>query len=490
MPVNENVYNLPMVGGSTFGRYPKISNAYTYNMIVADQALVPFAGYKKALTLRGEGEGRNLYVSTKSNQMFVIISNEVYIVSPDNSYALLGNLRTSSGPVAISENDANQVAIADGEKIYVYNTSMPSGLVEVNVDFSPTYITFLDGYLIAPDGDTNQWRLSELNNALSWPSPSGPITDASFTGELQSEPDVCQVTIAFKRQLFVIGKTITELWYDVGNTTFPFQRDNIVAINYGIISIDTIVSEFNMLVWLGTNSKGNLAIVASFGGNAQIIATDGIEFFLSKLTRPEDCSAFLFQEDGHTFYQIVWRTDNVSLVYDFNSGLFCHVTDENWNHHIARRAAFFNNKNYFISFEDGNIYEFGNKYTTYNGLYIPRMRIIPSFRLPNTDRFSVPLVELTMENGMSQITQNIDLSVSKDGGYTYINAERKILNPLGKRQNKVRFYSHGMANEISFKFIFLGSPIGNNDNNLVIVDERDPNNTQRFVILGATMNWY
>jgi len=49
---------LGMVGGNNFGRYPKISAEQTFNFIVSDNALVPYAGYKNVRTQSPNAEGR------------------------------------------------------------------------------------------------------------------------------------------------------------------------------------------------------------------------------------------------------------------------------------------------------------------------------------------------------------------------------------------------------------------------------------------------
>ncbi len=42
---------LDIVGSTKFGRYPKISVEQTWNMIISDGFLVPFAGYLKVAEL-------------------------------------------------------------------------------------------------------------------------------------------------------------------------------------------------------------------------------------------------------------------------------------------------------------------------------------------------------------------------------------------------------------------------------------------------------
>jgi hypothetical protein len=72
---------LPIVGGNSFGRYPKISTEETYNMMISDGSLVPFPGYRKLANIGGGGgEGRGLYSSTQYNHMIAVVDDGVLVL--------------------------------------------------------------------------------------------------------------------------------------------------------------------------------------------------------------------------------------------------------------------------------------------------------------------------------------------------------------------------------------------------------------------------
>src|ERR1700720_4789889 len=116
-----NFMELDMVGGNTFGRYPKISNARTHNMIVSDDALVPFSGYESVAQIAFSGQARELYSSYVYNHLIAIVDSGVYTIDTNNFVTKVGTLNTSTGNVFIAENNASQIAIADGLAIYVFN---------------------------------------------------------------------------------------------------------------------------------------------------------------------------------------------------------------------------------------------------------------------------------------------------------------------------------------------------------------------------------
>jgi len=469
MPVKFDI-----VGGNSFGRYKKISSEETYNMIVSDGALVNFPGYSLVKKLFGNN-GREIYTSTRYNKMIAVVSDNVFSISTDLSFTLVGSLNTFSGDVYISENLGSQIAICDGFTIYIFNYQNNT-FVQVKVDFLPGYITFQDTYFIATDKRTNRWRLSANNDGTLWPSDGGHI------GELQTKSTNAVAAVVLARQLFVFGQTFAEPWYDIGYTLFPYQRTNYYTIDYGTISPSTIDVGFGLMVWLGSNEKTGISIMASTGGIPEKISNDGLDFVFSNLKSPQDSYGFLFREAGHVFYVLTFTKDNLTYVYDFNTKMFFTLTDKSMNHHPARRITFFNGSYYFVSFNDGNIYKISSTIYTSGDHETPRFRILKPFRLPLGDRFVINNINITMEQGILENENKsslsllpirrprIDIAASRDGGESYKYVASKKMNPLGKRENICNFWNLGSYVDCTLKFAFWGE--------------------QRFCITGAEGNIY
>lgn len=477
---------IPIVGSSTFDRYGKMSLARTYNMIISHNCLVPYSGYVVAQTIASTVSGaRALYPSIGFNHLFTVYDNRLYIISQNLGVTFIDTLATNSGAVYFAENDKQEVVAVDGLNIYVYNygTSAFTTIKGSDLGILPVYVTYQDTYIIIIDGNSNRWRLSGNNDALNYPADS--------VGLIQTKPDLGRGVIGFNRQLFVMGKTVTEIWHDVGNTIFPYQRDNSISIDYGLLSPETLSSGFNKLVWLGSNEKAGPVLLVSTGGVPRKLATDGIEFLLSDLSEPEDSYGFLFEEDGHVFYQITFETDNVTLVYDFETEKFFNLSDECQGAHLARRAAFFNNRNYFVSNVDGFLYEFGTQFTTFNGLTIPRIRITGPTRMPDASRFLINNVNVTLEQGETRQLQRVDLSLSKNGGASFGNIVGKTLNDLGNRRNKLQWWHLGSANDVTFQFRFWSANTFSEQatDNYQVYQRNDQlmNRSERFVIIGGEM---
>ena len=434
----QNFKEIPLniAGSSTFGRYPKISTERTINMLISDSWLTPYPGYQIALLANQLGnntKGRACYYSVKFNCLILVLSNQVWrvVLTYDETNQIvidyrayqIGELQTSSGPVYIAENNKPQILFSDNTTLYLYDTAAETNFININavtpLDFTPGYITFHDGYFIAAATNNiqyappanNTWVLSELNNGNIWTQTSSTV------GLLSTKPDVTQAVARFPSKgnmILVMGKTVTETWYNTGGQLFPYTRTSQFNIDYGCVSPATVAYMDEIVVWLAANEKSGPIIMFTNGGMPEKITTDGMDYEFSQLQYPEDSQGFLFRQDGHLIYHINFYTDNISYFYDFNTKKFFNATDENMNYFIAADVAYYDNQYFFVSKNTGNLYAFDTIFTIYqdtldNGVIvnneIPRVRICKNIRSPTQDYFVANDVGFTIETGDTDYRQ-------------------------------------------------------------------------------------
>jgi hypothetical protein len=510
-------YPLDIVGSNTFGRNPKISPSQTFNMFISDNFLVDMTGYKKVLNVPQSAGGRGTFRSERGNFFIAVIGNAVYRISgPDTflSYQFISNINTFFGDVSIDENIANQIAICDGQALWIYNWvagTFQAAVLPISQKtdqpITPGYVTYHDGYFIVPDVVTSDWYLSKANNGLIWNWGAG---STYVFGSVQTKPTNCVAVLRAPGRgslIWVFGTDVTEPWQDTGAQLFPYQRNSSSSIDYGCLSSTTIAAMDNYIAFLGSNEKSGPAILVSQGGNFERLSTDGIDFLLADLVAPETSTAFFYRLDGHVFYQITFYDprDNYTLVYDFNTKKFFYATDESMNFHIAASICFYNETYYFVSLKDSSIYELNSKYFTYdynllNGAYsydidyqIPCVRICSSLEQDDTNPRVYNRLMFEVEQGVDpnyalyenyfasgedgfiiaqeaaygyvgywatqeirveSYAPRIDITISKDSGQTFGNASQKFLNTQGNRKNRVIFWNLGQANDFVVQLRF------------------------------------
>lgn len=513
---------LKMVGGNHFGRYDKISVEQTWNMIISDEGLVPYAGYKNVKDQSPTLEGRGIYSSSNGQLMLAIWGAQAYLIK-QSSFGLFtitpitgGLLATSTGDVFISENNNAEIAFTDGVHIYVYNwmtvtfktsTIGTPGANEFAVPVAltaPGYISFQNGRLIVANTDSSNWYLSDENQATVWPNTANRV------GALQTKPDKVQAAVPSPgggNNLYLFGHNVIEQWQDVGTALFPYQRSSTFNVDYGTVNASSIAAMDDYVVWISSNENSGATLMVIEGNRATSISTDGIDFKLANLQHPDNCTGFLFRQDGHVIYQFTFPQDNLSYAYDFTTKEFFTVTDQNLDFHIARNVVFFNNDYYFVSLKGGNLYRFGTQYTDFDyGSDVihemPRLRVTPPIRLPSQRMFIIKSIGFTVENGQPNVfttttstttigdtlategllniaTENgtliadeggitvtnatyvtasevIDLAVSRDGGESFGNSWRQNMNHTGKRRSRFIYQRGGQANDLTCQLRFSG----------------------------------
>jgi len=495
---------LKMVGGTHFGRYNKISVEQTYNMLLSDDALVPFAGYKLKIPIDPNGTGRAIYASTKNNRMLAVIDSTLYVIYPMLNYvAAIGSFATSAGDIFLAENNNRQVLFSDYQYLYYYSydtnvlttlTSLKNADPNLGIQ-SPGYITFQNGRFVVPDMSTNFWYISGANSMTQTTFSSA----SQFQGELSTKPDTCQACVRFPGKgnlLLVMGNVVTEQWQDIGAQLFPYQRTTYANIDYGCLNPTSIDENEDLVCWVAGNEKSGPFIAFSDGKQIKRISNDGIDFKLANLTDPTNVYGYLFRQDGHLIYVATWPTDGLSYAYDFNTQEFSTLTSEKMGAYIAKDVSYFNGNYYFVSTVDGNIYQMGSNLYTYdygngNVYEIPRIRITPPIRMPDQSRFVAGYAGFTIEQGQFNYddrdtrfilgdqmndpicTQGnsqyigggfnfatnvprVDLSLSKDGGVNFGSDVSINMRPQGVRQNRLMWWRLGAQNDLTMQFKFYG----------------------------------
>lgn len=512
MPVSK-AQQVPVnvVGSSTFGRYPKISLEKTYNMFISDEWMVNYAGFQKASQILPSGEGRALYHSIRGQFLISVESSTVYKLEANLSPQFIGNLNTTTGEVFIDENLSNQICIVDGQNAYIYNyldnTLTTQTLTFLGNPIIPNYVCYHNTFFLIGSSTVSD----NSQNWYAFERASDHTISLNTQFSLQTKPDSA---IAVKRvpgrgnNVIVMGTTVCEVWTQVGGLE-NYRRVQSFNIDSGCVAVATIAASEEFVCWLSQNENNAPSIFVTDGASVRRISSDGIDYLMQTITRPQQSTALFFRQDGHLFYQITFfnPNDNLSLIYDFTAQKFYHVSDQNLNFHPARQVVYFNENTYFVSLNDASIYQMGTQFITYNynldktilGDVIPRIRICKSIRREDSSRFRVGQFTFWIEQGTSDfyiinpdqvvcngqlITETggnfivtekdirilseagscvdvfdiprVDMSFSKNGNQSFSNIVGRNLNPRGQYRNQIRWWRMGQANEFTIQLRFWG----------------------------------
>jgi hypothetical protein len=512
-----------IVGGSTFGRYRKISSEKTYNMFISDEWLVSTAGYQRVYNLLPSGKSRSIYTSIRGGFLIVVIDAIVYRLNTSLQPTKIGTLESSSGFIFIDENLSSQICIVDGVNAYIYNYSLlypnltkQTGLGNLN----PAYVEYHNTYFLFGNADKTSNGSAWYAYQYSTPTTITQATPGQFA--IQTKPDYALAVVRLPGQgnnVLAMGNTVCEVWTQIGGLQ-NYRRNQTINVDYGCTSISTIASSDNYVAWLAINENNAPTIMVYTGQGFKPISTDGIDHQLSHIQYVDESTAMFYRQDGHLFYQLTFYNpaDNLTILYDFNTEMFFNLSDYALNYHPAKNYAYFNSKIYFVSLNNAAIYLASTDLTTYNEnlpaavsdptqIYeIQRIRICDTIRADDSSQFRPNTFMFTIEQGNDKnvtglsltnpaqdllITEDlftppddtiyteggqqmadedsdpiaevtppyqprVDLTVSRDSGFTWSNTVSRNLNPIGIRQNILNWENLGSCNSLTLKLRFWG----------------------------------
>jgi hypothetical protein len=364
-------------------------------------------------------------------------------------------------------NNLTQVMIVDSADYrgYIYTPSTTTFAQITHVDWpTASQAVYQDGYFIVMKPDTDEFYISANEDGTTW--------DAADFIRAEGSPDLGVALVSEKRELWYFQEATTEIFYNSGDATFPFERIQGAYMNMGCAAAFSVASLDNSLFWLGRDKRGRNIVLRASGYTPQRISTHPLEYQIESYSDVSDAFAYAYQQEGHTFYVLTFPTGNATWVYDASTGLwherqsFDGLTDRR---HLANCYSFCFNKHLVGSWQDGNLYELDLDTYDDNGQMIKRIR---AGQHMHNDRKRVfyHKFELDMEFGVGLDggAQGEDpqamLRFSDDGGHTWSNEKWASFGKIGERKKRVFWRKLGQSRDRIFE-VKITDPV-----KVVIVD--------------------
>jgi hypothetical protein len=391
----------PILGSTYVARSVNAANARMVNMF---PEIVPEAGKEPAFLQRapglrllatvGFGPIRGMW--TFGGYGYVVSGNSLYKLDTAYAATLLGTV-TGTGPVSMSDNGTQLFVAANGPS-YIYNAATNVFAQITDPDF-PGAVTvgFLDGYFVFNEPNSQKVWVTSLLDGLS----VDPLDFASAEGS----PDGLISLIVDHREAWLFGTNSVEVWYDAGNADFPLQRIQGAFNEIGCAAAYSVAKLDNGIFWLGKDARGQGIVYRANGYSGQRVSTHAVEWQIQQYGNLSDALAYTYQQDGHSFYVLIFPTANTTWVYD--------VATQAWHEragwdngefvrHRSNCQMAFNNEVIVGDFENGNIYAFDLDVYADNGSiqkWLRSWRALPTGQ-NNLKRTSHHSLQLDVEAGV------------------------------------------------------------------------------------------
>jgi hypothetical protein len=186
-------------------------------------------------------------------------------------------------------------------------------------------------------------------------------------------PDPLVSLIVHLHYVILFGNLKSELWFNAGQTPFPFVQFSGAYYEHGAGAKYSIASADTSVYFLGQDLQGHGVVWKIGGGNinsCRRVSNHAIEYQIRTITKNaiiDDAIGYTYQMDGHWFYALHFPSGDQTWVYDDTLG----ATDPDlaWHQqawtppgttdlhrHRGNCYGFVNELNMVGDFENGTIY--------------------------------------------------------------------------------------------------------------------------------------
>lgn len=444
----------PILGSTYVARSVNAADARMVNLF---PEIIPEGGKEPAFLNRAPGLKLKLSVGTGpirglwqyGGYMYVVSADKLYKVDSAYAATLLGTV-SGTGPVSMVDN-GTQLFVACNGPSYIYNASTNVFQQITDPDFpGAVTVAYLDGYFVFNEPNSQKiWVTSLLEG-----TQVDPLDFASAEGA----PDGVVGIIADHGQLWVYGTNSIEVWYNSGNPDFPFQRISGAYNELGCAAAFSIAKMDNGLFWLGQDARGQGMVYRANGYTGQRISTHAVEWQIQQYGNLSDAIGYTYQQDGHSFYVLIFPQANTTWVYDVATQAWherAGFSGGQFTRHRSNCQVFFNSEVLVGDYENANVYAFDlDDYSDNNSIqkWLRSWRALPTGAntLKRTAQHSL---QLDLETGVGlNAGQGSDPQVmlrwSDDGGHTWSNEHWVSIGKIGEFYRRAIWRRLGMTMKI------------------------------------------
>ena len=448
--------------------------------------VVPEGGKEPAFLQRCPGLELVAIVGTGPIRGMWKFGDFLYVASGGKLYRVDGNyaitelgLINGSGPVSMADNGV-QLFVACNPDAFIYNANTGVFAQVTDPDFpGAVSVGYLDSYFVFNEPNSQRvWVTSLLDGTAI-----DPLDFASAEGN----PDDIVSLIVDHREVWLFGNNTVEVWYNAGVADFPLARIEGAFMETGCLAPYSVAKLDNSVFWLGSDARGNGIVYRNQGYNGQRISTHAVEWQIQQYAVLNDAIGYSYQQDGHSFYVLVFPTAQATWVFDVSTGLWherAYWDGVQYLRHRSNCQANFNGQVLVGDWETGFIYAFSQDTYNDNGQaqrWLRSWRALPTGQktLKRTEHHTLQLdcesgvgagtvstfflltensVNLTTESGDPLVTSLISLTDganpqvmlrwSDDGGHTWSNEHWAGMGKVGEYGKRVIWRRLGMTTKL------------------------------------------
>ena len=443
---------VPFVGGSNKSKTVNVTAQRTVNMCVQLDQEGKYPAYLHSRpgmsTYAPSGSAAVRGMMEFDGALYCVTGGDLKKVTTSQVVSLIGSLDTVSGRVSMAQNPT-QLMMVDGTYGYTTDGTTLTKIADAQFPNGATHVVYLDGYFIVNDpANRGRFSISALNDGTAWAALDYATASRS--------PDKLKALLALNRQLWLIGESSTEAWWNSGNPDFPFEATESGYFEWGIAAAHSaaVAKSFSgdeVAVLLARNDQGHGVVMSSTGR----ISTPALEEEIGGYSTISDAYAWVMNIEGHIFYVLTFPTEPKTWVYDFATSQWAEWKSYGSERFRGSAHAFFDNKHILGDYQDGTLLEMDD--TLYQDAG-SALECIRQDRFIHADRKWLfhRRLEIECEGGVgtASLDPQVMLQWSDDGGHTFSNEHWRGIGKVGKYKNRAYWNQLGRSRDRIYRVTF------------------------------------
>lgn len=401
-------------------------------------------------TLAGGGV-RGCIRFTKA-QSFVVVGGNVYSVDTTGAGTLIGTIVNRTTPVSMASNGTT-IMLVTGPEGYVITPNVVPALSTLVQITNPAFlgadtVDYINGYFAFNQPGTGRFQITGL-----FANTVDPLDFATAEGS----PDLLLSLLVNHLEIWLFGENSTEIFFDSGNALFPFERIQGAFIEMGCAAAHSPAKLDSTIFWLSADERGQGMVVKAVGYQPQRVSTHAVEYAIAQYPRIDDAIGYTYQQEGSSFYVLIFPAGNATWTYDANTQLWHerawrNPVDGSLNRHRSNCQMAFAGKIIVGDWEKGNLYSLNLDAYDDNGDILPAIRQTAHLASPDDTYQFFHRLWIDMETGVGLNTgqgsdPQVMLEWSDDGGHTFPNQMWASAGKIGEFRRRVNFRRLGKSRD-------------------------------------------
>lgn len=263
---------------------------------------------------------RGIYDTSDGKVIAVFGTTVISWQGPGAAPIILGNLATNSGyPVSMCDNGTTLVIVDGSPNGYTVPLAAANGagsLVQISdpAFYGSPRVDFIDTFLVFTQPGTGNFYTTTSNVVTPF--------DPTYFAAKEGWNDLLVTAACLHDNIWLLGNTTTEIWFNAGGTAFPFARMPNSVLQQGCVATYSVVVADNAIYWLSQDRWGRNMCMRGEGYAARRVSTFAVEDAWSKYPTVSDAIAMAFQLGGHECICFFFSAGAAWWVYDASTQLW------------------------------------------------------------------------------------------------------------------------------------------------------------------------